>query len=156
MPPAYNYDPYTGQPLRGQRTWLPPEYPQRGQQTPQESAQTPERVQTRQSVVCRPVASYDEAKAIPTDFSGVLTIMPDWAHGHIYVKALADNGIPVFRAYKEDPQPVPAPAPAALEYAPLSELEGLRADVEALRRELAEAKTPPKETPDKPAGKGSK
>lgn len=102
--------------------------------------------------MCRPVASYDEAKAIPTDFSGVLTIMPDWAHGHIYVKALADNGTPVFRSYKEEPQP----EQAAVEYAPLSELVGLKADVEALRRELTEAKAQHKETPDKPAGKGSK
>ncbi len=155
MPPAYNYDPYTGQPLRGQRTWLGNEYPQRGLQTPQDGAQPPERTQTRQNVVCRPVASYDEAKAIPTDFSGALTIMPDWAHGHIYVKALADNGNPVFRSYREEPVPAPVPQPA-VEYAPLSELEGLKADVEALRRELTEAKAQPKEAPEKPAGKGSK
>lgn len=156
MPQGYNYDPYTGQPLRGQRTWLSSEYPQRGQQGPQEAAQSPERAPVRQSVVCRPVASYDEAKAIPTDFSGALTIMPDWAHGHIYVKALANNGMPVFRSYREEPQPAAPQPPAPVEYAPLSELEGLKAEVEALRRELAEANTQPREPTEKAAGKGSK
>ena len=49
------------------------------------------------------MASLDEAKAVPTDFSGALTIMPDWVHGYIYAKALGDNGTPVFRAYRYEP-----------------------------------------------------
>ena len=115
-------------------------------------------------MIFRQVASLDEAKAVPTDFSGALTIMPDWAHGYIYAKALGDNGDPVFRAYRDvdyspvqtpPPQTVAAPAPA-MEYAPLEELERLRQDVNALREELAAGKTPAKETAEKPAGRGSK
>ena len=114
-------------------------------------------------VIVRPVASYDEAKAVPTDFSGALTIMPDWAHSFIYAKAMGDKGTPVFRAYRDinappvqaAPQPVAEPAPAVV-YAPLEELQQLRQEVNALREELASAKAPAKETAEKTAGKGNK
>lgn len=160
----YRFDPYTGQPLpqarpASSRTWLSgvPQNP------PTPPPQPPAR-QEQPGVIFRPVASFDEAKAVPTDFSGALTIMPDWAHGYIYAKALGDNGNPVFRAYRDvdyspvqtpPPQTVAAPAPA-MEYAPLEELERLRQDVNALREELAAAKAPAKETAEKPTGRGSK
>ena len=119
----YRFDPYTGQPLNPQRpvnnrTWLGGG-PQPGGQV-QAPTQPPAR-QDAPNVIFRPVASFDEAKAVPTDFSGALTIMPDWAHGYIYAKALGDNGAPVFRTYRDvdyspvqapPPQTVAAPAPA--------------------------------------------
>ena len=156
----YRFDPYTGQPLNpprpvNNRTWLGSGY--------QPSGQAQAR-QEQPGVIFRPVASFDEAKAVPTDFSGALTIMPDWAHGYIYAKALGDNGTPVFRTYRDvdcspvqtpPPQTVAAPAPA-VEYAPLEELERLRQDVNALREELAAGKSPAKDAADKPAGKGNK
>lgn len=162
----YRFDPYTGQPLNPQRpvnnrTWLG------GGHQPGGQVQAPTHPPARQdapNVIFRPVASFDEAKAVPTDFSGALTIMPDWAHGYIYAKALGDNGAPVFRTYRDvdyspvqtpPPQTVAAPAPA-VEYAPLEELERLRQDVNALREELAAGKSPAKDAADKPAGKGSK
>ena len=162
----YRFDPWTGKPLNPPRpmnnlTWLGGGYQSGGQD------QAPAQPQARQEqpgVIFRPVASYDEAKAVPTDFSGALTVMPDWAHGYIYAKALADNGTPVFRTYRTvdcapvqppPPQAVAAPAPA-VEYAPLEELERLRQDVNALREELAAGKSPAKDAADKPAGKGSK
>lgn len=160
----YRFDPYTGQPLTSprpvnNRTWLGSGYQPGG------SAQAPAQYQQGQpgnaqpnqpGLIVRPVASFDEAKAVPTDFSGALTIMPDWAHGYIYAKALGDDGSPIFRAYRYEPPQTAAPAPAAVAYAPLEELERLRQEVNALREELAAAKTPAKETADKPAGKGSK
>lgn len=162
----YRFDPYTGQPLNpprpvNNRTWLGSGYQSSGQA--QAPAQPPAR-QEQPGVIFRQVASLDEAKAVPTDFSGALTIMPDWAHGYIYAKALADNGIPVFRTYRtvdyapaQTPPPQTAAAPApAVEYAPLEELERLRQEVNVLREELAAAKAPAKETAEKPAGKGSK
>ena len=162
----YRFDPYAGQPLNpprpmNKRTWLGSGYQPGGQ------AQAPDQPPARQEqpgVIFRPVASFDEAKAVPTDFSGALTIMPDWAHGYIYAKALGDNGNPVFRAYRDvdyspgqtpPPQTVAAPAPA-VEYAPLEELERLRQDVNALREELAAGKSSAKDAADKPAGKGNK
>ena len=64
-----------------------------------------------------PVASYDEAKAIPTDFMGNVMLMPDLTHGYIYTKIFNPNtGGSVFTAFKavqypEMPAPVPPPAP---------------------------------------------
>ena len=54
------------------------QYPQ---QYPQQQVQQP--VQSPQHLV-RPVASVEEARAVQTDFTGALTIMPDTAHGAIY------------------------------------------------------------------------
>lgn len=166
----YRFDPYTGQPLNtprsvNNRTWIGSGYQPGGQ------VQFPAQYQQGQSgnaqpnqpgLIVRPVASFDEAKAVPTDFSGALTIMPDWAHGYIYAKALGDNGTPVFRAYRDvDSSPAQAAPPAeeptqAVEYAPLKELERLRQEVNSLREELTAAKAPTKDTAEKPAGKGSK
>ncbi len=160
----YRFDPYTGQPLpqarpASSRTWL-----SGVPQTPPTPPPQPPARQEQPGVIFRPVASFDEAKAVPTDFSGALTIMPDWSHGYIYAKALGDNGTPVFRTYRDvdyspvqtpPPQTVAAPAPA-VEYAPLEELERLRQDVNALREELAAGKSPAKDAVDKAAGKGSK
>ena len=161
----YRFDPYTRQPPNpprpvNNRTWLGSGYQPGGQ------AQAPDQPPARQEqpgVIFRPVASFDEAKAVPTDFSGALTIMPDWIHGYIYAKALGENGAPVFRAYRDVdappaqtvPQPTAEPAPAVA-YAPLEELERLRREVAALREELTAAKAPAKETAEKPAGKGNK
>ena len=52
--------------------------PQYQQQYPQQPMQTPmqQQVQSPQHIV-RPVASVEEARAVQTDFSGALTIMPD-------------------------------------------------------------------------------
>ena len=162
----YRFDPYTGQPLNPQRPvnnrpWLGGGYQPGGQV--QAPTQPPAR-QDAPNVIFRPVASFDEAKAVPTDFSGALTIMPDWAHGYIYAKALGDNGAPVFRTYRDvDYSPVQTPPPQtaaeavpAIAYAPLEELEHLREEVKALRQELTPAKAPAKETAEKPAGKGNK
>lgn len=157
----YRFDPYTGQPLNAtrpasSRTWL-----SGVPQTPPTPPPQPPARQEQPGVIFRQVASLDEAKAVPTDFSGALTIMPDWTHGYIYAKALGDNGTPVFRAYRDVdappaqtvPQPTAEPAPAVA-YAPLEELERLQREVAALREELTAAKVPAKETAEK--GKGSK
>ena len=159
----YRFDPYTGQPLpqarpANSRTWL-----SGAPQTPPTPPPQPPARQEQPGVIFRQVASLDEAKAVPTDFSGALTIMPDWTHGYIYAKALGDNGTPVFRAYRDVdappaqtvPQPTAEPAPAVA-YAPLEELERLQREVAALREELTAAKAPAKETAEKPAGRGSK
>lgn len=156
----YRYDPYTGQPIpqprpANNRAWLGSGY-QPGVYQPGGNTQSPAQTQggagQQPGLIVRPVASFDEAKAVPTDFSGALTIMPDWAHGYIYAKALGDNGTPVFRAYRD----VDSSSAQAGGYASQEALEQLRQEVNALREDLAEAKTPAKETAEKPAGKGSK
>lgn len=159
----YRFDPYTGQPLNpprpvNNRTWLGSGYQSGGQV--QAPAQPPAR-QEQPSVIFRPVASFDEAKAVPTDFSGALTIMPDWSHGYIYAKALGDDGSPIFRSYRYEPPQATTAAPVPIPegtYAPLETVECLRCEVEKLRQELDTLRPPVKEAAvaEKPAGKGNK
>lgn len=164
----YRFDPYTGQPLNPPRPVVTRTWAGSGYQ-PGGSAQAPAQYQQGQpgnaqpnqpGLIVRPVASFDEAKAVPTDFSGALTIMPDWAHGYIYAKAIGDDGNPIFRSYRyEPPQQAPAtpvPIPEGT-YAPLETVECLKCEVEKLKQELETIRLPTKETvAEKPTGKGSK
>lgn len=163
----YRFDPYTGQPLNqsrtvNNRTWLGngqsgPAYPPQYQQGQGGQLNQP-------GLIVRPVASFDEAKAIPTDFSGALTIMPDWAHGYIYAKALGDNGTPVFRTYRDiDCSSVQTPPPQTVadsafseNYATKDDLDEIWKELHHLRDDFATEKTPVKETAEKPAAKGNK
>lgn len=160
----YRFDPYTGQPLNqrtgNNRTWLGNGYQTGGPaQYSHPPAQPQPSARAEQSgVIFRPVASFDEAKAVPTDFSGALTIMPDWSHGYIYAKALGDDGNPLFRAYRYEPPSVSVvdPAPVAVAYAPMEEVNSLRKELETLRKELTALRPPVKEQTEKTSGKGNK
>ncbi|MEY8386240.1 hypothetical protein AALC17_02950 [Oscillospiraceae bacterium 38-13] len=154
----YRFDPWTGMPLRQTRPWPDNSYSQRNAPKPPPQEQP--------NVIVTRVASYDEAKAIPTDFSGVLRIMLDWTNGYIYAKALGNDGNPVFRKFRYEPDAPPSPVPQA-RYAPIEELDQLREDMRNLREETATevnrireeftAVLPlAKETAEKPAGKGNK
>lgn len=159
----YRFDPYTGQPLNkmrpgNNRTWMGSGYQSGGTIQAPPQPQPPARTE-QPGVIFRPVASIDEAKAVPTDFSGALTIMPDWAHGYIYAKALGDDGNPIFRTYRYEPPQQPPAGPVPIPegtYAPLETVECLRCEVEKLKQELETIRVPAKETADKTAGKGSK
>ncbi len=89
--------------------------------------------------ITRPVASIEEAKAVPTDFGGAVTIMTDFSHGMIYTKALNyQDGTSNFNCYKRDdnflnPQPVQQ-YPA--DYVPRSEFEALRNQFNTLVMQL--------------------
>lgn len=86
----YGYGGYTSQ-------YQPQQYPQQQVQQP---------VQSPQHLV-RPVASVEEARAVQTDFTGALTIMPDTAHGAIYTKQLnLQTGCADFALYRrvQDPE----------------------------------------------------
>lgn len=73
------------------------------QQYPQQQVQQP--VQSPQHLV-RPVASVEEARAVQTDFTGALTIMPDTAHGAIYTKQLnLQTGCADFVMYRRAQEP---------------------------------------------------
>ena len=92
------------------------------------------------NVLFRPVANEEEARAVPTDFSGAVTIMADFAHGRIYTKALNQNdGSSIFQVYAFQP---PAPPAPPVEYAPIGAVQALAAEIEQLKRALA--------APDKP------
>ena len=84
--PNYAYGGYT------------PQYQQQMTQYPQQQIQPS--AQALQHIV-RPVASVEEARAVQTDFTGALTIMPDTAHGAIYTKQLnLQTGCADFISYK--------------------------------------------------------
>lgn len=85
----YGYGGYTPQ-------YQPRQYPQQQVQQP---------VQSPQHLV-RPVASVEEARAVQTDFTGALTIMPDTAHGAIYTKQLnLQTGCADFALYRRVQEP---------------------------------------------------
>ena len=91
-------------------------------------------------MICRPVASEEEARAVPTDFSGATLVLTDFGHGRVYTKALNYmDGSAIFQVYQLT-APTP-PAPPA-EYAGKEELEALRAEVAALRARLEEGAKP--------------
>lgn len=134
--------PETWFPQQAQQTQFPQPYPGygRGMQGPQQ----PDRQNHPQpNMICRPVASEEEARAVPTDFGGAVTIMPDFAHGWIYTKMLNFNdGSPIFHAYQVQH---PAPPQPPVEYAPLNTVQALADEIEQLKQSLAAADKPAKQ-----------
>lgn len=112
-------------------------YPVYGGYNPAQQGQQP-------GFVCRPVASEEEARAVPTDFSGATLILTDLGHGKIYTKALNyADGSAAFYTYQRV-QEVPG-VPAPQEWAPASlvaQVDDLKSEVEALRAELEKARKP--------------
>ena len=84
---------------------------------------------------CRPVASEEEGRAIPVDFSGKPIIMPHFNAGRIYVKIFdTGSGSAIFQTYRrEEPETEAQPS---VTFAPMSDLEGLRTMVVELQNEL--------------------
>lgn len=81
-----------------------------------------------------PVASYDEAKAIPTDFAGNTLILLDLSHGMIYTKGLdVSNGTSVFRAYRIQEA---EPTANSNEFDAKGEVERLKKDMDRIKKEL--------------------
>lgn len=100
------------------------------QQYPQQQVQQP--VQSPQHIV-RPVASVEEARAVQTDFTGALTIMPDTAHGAIYTKQLnLQTGCADFALYRRV-QDQDAPKP---DYVARGEFDELKARFNTLCDQL--------------------
>lgn len=98
---------------------------------PQQPAvpQTPAVAQPMQGgVVCRPVASIDEAKGMQVQFDGSLYAFINLAAGEIYTKQFNFNtGNTDFEVYTKQ-----APAPPVV-YATAAELEALRREIAQLR-----------------------
>ncbi len=110
--------------------------PQYQQQYPQQQVQQPV-----QSHLVRPVASVEEARAVQTDFSGALTIMPDTAHGAIYTKQLnLQTGCADFAMYRREPE-INKPLETDLsKYVPRAEFDELKQRFNTLCDQLGGAK----------------
>lgn len=80
-----------------------------------------------------PVASYDEAKAVPTNFMGDTLVLTDFSHGMIYTKFLDINtGSSIFQMYKlHVPETTNVP-----EYNVKEEIESLKKECAYIRKEL--------------------
>lgn len=155
--PAYQppmYQPPNPMPYQQQINSMPPQYQQT--QQPAQAQMQQQVTQGQPNVICRPVASEEEARATATPFDGSTLILTDFGHGKVYSKALNyADGSALFNVYQlAQPQQaeVPAVQAPAIEYAPRSELESLRAEIESLRAELEETK---KTAAKKPTTKGA-
>ena len=86
--------------------------------------------------ICRPVASEEEARAFPTDFTGATLVLVDAAHNRIYTKALnMFDGSALFTVFQGPEQAPPAAAPVP-EYVPMSEFQALRKELEQLKASI--------------------
>lgn len=118
--PMYNFNP---QPM-GYQPQMQPYQPQY-QPVPQQ-----------EQLFCRPVASEEEARGIPVDFSGKPMFFPHLNAGMIYVKAFDQGtGSAVFGRFRRMDEPKPEQQ-AAVSYAPVSEVEALREYVRKLEQKL--------------------
>lgn len=121
--PAYPYPPYAPygyQPPRQDLTV----------QSFQNQATAQPQIQTQMQhpgFTCHPVTSREEALAIQVDFMGAGTIMPDLAHGTIYLKKFNQNtgACDLFAFTVQQPETPPPPP----EYATRQELEALREEL---------------------------
>lgn len=107
----------------------------------QQPMQAPQAQMQQEQFFCRPVASADEARGIPVDFSGKPMILPQLNAGRIYVKMFDQgSGSAIFREFRmhEEPPQEVAAQPAA-EYAPMGvvdQIQKLEETVAALQQEL--------------------
>lgn len=124
--PNYGYQPQ--QPMGYQ-----PQMPQMYQQYQQQ----PVMQEQQEQFFCRPVASADEARGIPVDFSGRPMILPNLRAGRIYVKVFDQgSGSAIFREFRMHEEPAQEAAPPAVAFAPMSEVEELKAALQEMREEL--------------------
>lgn len=118
-----------------------PQVPNLGAQTSQFGPQMPGQgnypPSTQTAMRVRPVASYDEAKAVPTDFMGNMLILTDLSHGMIYTKVLdTATGSSVFKTYQLIPEQVPNVPEQGPPYDVKGEIEKLRGELNVLKKEL--------------------
>lgn len=79
-------------------------------------------------ITCIPVASFEEARAVQTDFSGQPKVMLDAAHGCIYVKYFnQSSGMSEISVYKKVVEQPPLPITDIGQY--VNRIEALEAKV---------------------------
>lgn len=98
---------------------------QQQQQLPQQQIQQP----NMQTIVY--VASIEEVKAHPVDWSGGITYYVDKVNSCIYSKQLGDNGIPVILTYRLDTNMQGGP-----EYVTREEFDKVKSVLETLLAQL--------------------
>lgn len=131
--PQYNYQP---QPM-GYAPQMQPVY-QQPQYMPVQQAQQP---QQQEQFYCRPVASAEEARAVPVDFNGKPMLFPQLNAGRIYVKIFdPGSGSAIFREFRMM-EPEAEPQTPAVAFAPMSAVEQLSQTVAELQNEVRQLKS---------------
>ena len=127
-----NEQPFGYQPHRmGGFGQMQPVYPQYQTPQPQQDVQ----------LFCRPVASADEARGVPVDFSGKPMIFPHLNAGRIYVKVFdPGSGSAAFHEFRLAAPEPEAPVQPAVAFAPMSMVDQLRQTVEELQNEIRSMK----------------
>lgn len=126
-----NFPPYQFQPQQMPYQQIQPYY------QPPYPVQQPQ--QQPADLVCRMVASAEEARGVPVDFSGKPMFFPHLSAGKIYVKAFdPGSGSAVFREFwlhdeAEPAQPQDPPAPMSAVQALEQTIEELRGEIKALK-----------------------
>lgn len=127
-----NYPYYGGFPY-GQPTFpmQRPEYLQSAPQMAPQTPQSPGAANAPAGFACRPVTSKEEAMAVQVDFFGPGTVMPDLAHGVIYLKRFnqqtgACDIFEFFAAQQRQEEPV--------KYATMEDLQALREELLQARK----------------------
>lgn len=115
----YNYAPYQPQQARLDGT---------GVTAPQmQNAQQSANIGQSGGFLVRPVTGREEAVAVPVDFLGPGTLMPDLPHGTIYLKRFnPQTGSSEFYAFVLPP---PEPEPDPVQYATRQDLDALREEI---------------------------
>lgn len=94
----------------------------------------PQQNATQPGYIVRPVASLEEAKAVPTDFSGAITVLTDFSHGMVYTKNLNyQDGTSIFNCYRLDNsplQPVPPMVQPVGDYVTRQEFDSMKAYID--------------------------
>ena len=102
--------------------------------------QAPQQPQPQQEVqlYCRPVASEEEARGIPVDFSGKPMVFPHMQAGRIYVKVFdSGSGSAAFYRFRIDaPETEKRTEQTAVAFAPMSDVEQLKQAVAELQNEF--------------------
>lgn len=113
---------------------MPPVYQQA--QYPAAQQQQPQQEQ----FYCRPVASAEEARAVPVDFNGKPMLFPQLNAGRIYVKIFdPGSGSAIFREFRMM-EPEAEPQTPAVAFAPMSAVEQLSQTVAELQNEVRQLK----------------
>lgn len=140
--PGYPYPPMGNTYLPQQRQQLDLNF----QMPPQPQQSAPQ-----QGYIVRPVASMEEAKAVPTDFSGAITIMTDLAHGMMYTKALNyQDGTSNFNCYRLDNsvlQPVPQVIQPMGDFVTRQEMESFRNEISQMMQGVMRHDEPDADVP---------
>lgn len=96
---------------------------------------------TQSNFYCRPVASREEALAVPVDFMGSPMFFPDLAHNVVYMKRFNTNtgSADVFEFHGTQQE---APKDMAPAFAPLDEFMSMKDTIAQLKEEIERLKKP--------------